>query len=66
MDSMEDAMPTITISNETHEQLKKLGVYGDTLDSIILRTITHYTATHPPRRRRAKAPVTKEAPETQS
>ena len=36
------ARKTITISEETHRELVKLGVYGESMDGIIRKLIDHY------------------------
>jgi len=36
------ARKTITINGETHRELVKLGVYGESMDDIIRKLINHY------------------------
>ena len=36
------ARKTITINEETHRELVKLGVYGESMDDIIRKLINHY------------------------
>jgi predicted CopG family antitoxin len=36
------ARKTITINEETHRELVKLGVYGESMDDIIKKLINHY------------------------
>jgi len=33
---------TITINEETHRELVKLGIYGESMDDIIRKLINHY------------------------
>jgi predicted CopG family antitoxin len=36
------ARKTITISEETHRELVKVGVYGESMDDIIKKLLNHY------------------------
>ena len=36
------ARKTITINEDTHKELVKLGVYGESMDGIIRKLIDHY------------------------
>jgi predicted CopG family antitoxin len=36
------ARKTITINEDTHKELVKLGVYGESMDDIIKKLINHY------------------------
>ena len=36
------ARKTVSISKETHSELTKLGLYGDTMDNIIKKCIAAY------------------------
>ena len=36
------ARKTITINEDTHRELVKLGVYGESMDDIIRKLINHY------------------------
>jgi predicted CopG family antitoxin len=36
------ARKTITINEDTHRELVKLGVYGESMDGIIRKLIDHY------------------------
>jgi len=35
-------MKTLNVEEETHEKLKEIGSYGDTMDDIIRKLINHY------------------------
>lgn len=40
------ARKTITINEDTHKQLVKLGVYGESMDGIIKRLIDYWIDSH--------------------
>ena len=40
------ARKTITINEDTHKQLVKLGVYGESMDDIIKRLINYWNSSH--------------------